>query len=42
MTTASTMTKVNSFLSDLKVVKELVYDKCGFNLTDPKLNSESI
>jgi hypothetical protein len=27
--------------SDLKVAKELVYDKCGFDLTDPKLNSES-
>ncbi len=41
MTTESTLTIINSFHSDLKVVKELVYDKCGFDLTDPKLNSES-
>jgi hypothetical protein len=27
---------------DLRVVKELVYDKCSFTLTDLKLNSESI
>jgi hypothetical protein len=27
---------------DLKIAKELVYDKCGFNLTDPKLNTESL
>lgn len=41
MTTKSTLTIINSFHSDLKIAKELVYDKCGFNLTDPKLNSES-
>lgn len=42
MTIESTLTTVNSFHSDLKAVKELVYDKCGFDLTDPKLNPESL
>lgn len=42
MTTESTLTIINSFHSDLKIVKELVYDKCGFILTDPKLNAESL
>ncbi len=41
MPTESTLTIINSFHSDLKIAKELVYDKCGFDLTDPKLNSES-
>jgi hypothetical protein len=41
MTTESTLTIINSFHTDLKVAKELVYDKFGFDLTDPKLNSES-
>lgn len=41
MTTESALIIINSFHSDLKIAKELVYDKCGFNLTDPKLNSES-
>lgn len=39
MTTESRI--INSFHSDLKIAKELVYDKCGFDLTNPKLNSES-
>ena len=42
MTTKSTLTTINSFHNDLKIVKELIYDKCGFNLTDQKLNSESV
>lgn len=42
MTIESALTIINSFHNDLKVAKDLVYDKCGFNLTDPKLNSESV
>jgi hypothetical protein len=42
MATESTLTAINLFHSDLKVVKELFYDKVGFQLTDPKLNSESM
>lgn len=30
------------FHTDLKIVKELVYDPCGFDLTNLKLNTESI
>ncbi|WP_423147072.1 MepB family protein [Rubrolithibacter danxiaensis] len=36
------MTTKNSLYSDLKVVKELVYDKCGFGLSNLTLNSESV
>ncbi len=36
------MTTENVLYSDLKVVKELVYDKCGFGLTNLKLNPESV
>lgn len=35
------MTTENLLYADLKVVKELVYDKCGFEFTNLKLNSES-
>lgn len=42
MTTESTLTVINSFHSELKIAKEMVYDKCGFDLTGPKLNSESV
>ncbi len=35
------MTIINSFHSDLKIAKELIYDKCSFDITNPKLNSES-
>lgn len=42
MTTENTLTIINSLHIDLKIAKELVYDKCGFNLTDPKLNTESL
>jgi len=41
MTTENTLTLLNSIHRDLKVVKELVYDKCGFNLTNLKQNIES-
>lgn len=41
MTTENTLTLLNSIHSDLKVVKELVYDKCGFDLTNVKQNNES-
>lgn len=36
------MTTKNPIYSDLKLVQELVYDKCGFGLTNLKLNSESV
>ncbi|PSL29098.1 MepB family protein [Chitinophaga ginsengisoli] len=36
------MTNENVLYSDLKVVKELLYDKCGFRLTDLNLNAESV
>jgi len=36
------LTTVDSLHSDLKIVKELVYDKCNFDLTNPNLNTESI
>ena len=42
MITESTLTIINSFHSDLKIAKELIYDKCGFNIINPKLNSESV
>ena len=42
MTTENTLTILNSIHSDLKIVKELVYDKCGFDLTDLKQNLESV
>ena len=41
MTTENTLALLNSIHSDLKVVKELVYDKCGFDLTNLKQNEES-
>jgi hypothetical protein len=34
-------TQNNLFYSDLKVVNEIVYDKCGFDLTNLKQNLES-
>ena len=42
MTTKSILTTINPFHNDLKIVKELLYDKCGFDWTDPKWNSESV
>jgi hypothetical protein len=41
MTTENTLTLLNSIYKDLNVVKELVYDKCGFELTNLKQNLES-
>ena len=41
ITTENTLTLLNSIHSDLKVVKELVYDKCGFDLANLKQNLES-
>jgi len=41
MITESALTIINSFHCDLKIAKELIYDKCGFYLANPKLNSES-
>jgi hypothetical protein len=41
MTTENTLTTLNSIHSDLKVVKELVYDKCGFDFTNLKNNLKS-
>ncbi|MFL0161385.1 MepB family protein [Aquirufa salirivi] len=32
----------NALFADLKLIKELVYDKCGFVFTNLKLNSESL
>jgi len=32
---------INSFCDDLKIAKQLVYDSCGFELTNLKSNSES-
>ena len=42
MITDNALTVINLFHTDLKVAKELVYDKCVFDLTNPKLNSESL
>jgi len=36
------MTAENELNSDLKMVKELIYDKCGFGLINLKVNSESV
>jgi hypothetical protein len=41
MITENSLAIINSFHNDLKIAKELVYDKCGFDLTDPKLHIES-
>lgn len=36
------MATIDTFPDDLKIAKELAYNKCGLALTNPKLNSESI
>lgn len=36
------MTTTTTFHIDLNITKELVYDKCGFDLKDLKWNSENI
>lgn len=35
------MANIDSFHSDLKIAKKLVYDVCNFTMTNAKLNSES-
>jgi len=40
MTTESNLAIINSFHSYLKIAKELVYDNCGFDLSDPKVDFE--
>ncbi len=42
MTLENTLTTINSLHSDLIIAKELVYDKCNFELTNPKIHSESV
>jgi len=42
MTTNNTLALLYSFHSDLKVAKEMVYDTCGFDLTNLRVNSESV
>ena len=37
----NTLEIINSFHNDLKIAKKLVYDKCGFDLTDTNLHTES-
>jgi hypothetical protein len=41
MTNENILTAKDSFHGDLKAAKVLVYDKCGFDFTELKLNSES-
>ncbi len=41
MTNIEDLINVNSLYSKLKVVKELVYDQCGFAFTDLQMNVES-
>lgn len=36
------MTDIKSFPDDLIKITKWVYDKCNFNLTHPKLNTESV
>jgi hypothetical protein len=36
------MGSINSFHSDLKIAKEMVYDQCNLDFKNPKLNVESI
>jgi hypothetical protein len=42
MTTENTLTTLNPIHSDLKGVKEIVYDKCGFDLSNLKQNFEGV
>lgn len=41
MRTENTLKTLNTIHSDIRVVKELVYDKCGFDLTNLTQNLES-
>lgn len=40
--TENASTILSSFNNDLQLIKELVYDKCGLDLTNPRLSTESI
>lgn len=42
MTRGKTLTNVNILPNELKSVKELVYDNCGFELTNLNLSTESL
>jgi hypothetical protein len=42
MLTENQLILLNSFHTDLKIAKALVYDKCNFEFTHPKLNAESV
>ncbi|RZK78103.1 MAG: hypothetical protein EOO92_11740 [Pedobacter sp.] len=42
MTVGKTITNVNILPNELKSVKELVYDNCGFELTNLNLSTESL
>ncbi len=42
MTTKNALSHVTSFHNDLLLAKELVYDSCGFELTNLKADTESI
>jgi len=42
MTNPETAKILNNFHSNLKIVIQCVYDKCGFELTNPKLDTESV
>lgn len=41
MTIENTLTTLNAIHEDLKMVKELVYDTCGFEVTNVEQNPES-
>lgn len=38
----NTLTIINSFHKDLKIAKELIYDQCSFDLTNPIISTESV
>ena len=42
MLTKNTLNNQNLSLYNLKIINELVYNKCGFNLTNLILNKESV
>ncbi|SDW85803.1 MepB family protein [Flavobacterium degerlachei] len=38
----NTIEIIDSFHNDLKIAKERLYDKCGFDITNPSVNIESV
>ena len=42
MTIEETSSNLNHLLKELKIVKELVFDKCGYNLTNLQHNKENV